>query len=285
LAGAIDVKKAAIEALQKRVTKDIEKATEPKGIEDLEKQITQLKADAAAHVGWQHRITIKQAEIKAWKESMPDVGEPDDEEIKRLDGLVRANEAELEKHRQFEIAIAAFDTAQARRRELEAIIDETNRMAELLKVGGEIRKKLAETGKKLPINEQLKEAWGFATLDVQPNGAIYFNNKYLTQASDSEQYRVAAVVGMAIAEIADIGFVVLDGIDVLDSQNQEALFKSLEVSRLNNIILLGTVIDTASNRFTDRIKGMKERAGKPLDWLRVYQTQTDNGTAVVQQVS
>jgi len=220
-------------------------------------------------------IRIKRDMIDKIKSAFPkQVEKPPtniEDKISKLENIIQPLERERAKHESFENDYLRFNAGLEKKQGLDAIITETDRLVKLLGVGGRIRTELVKSGRDVPINDKLVSEWGLVGFNLSESGQIGLKSLDIAVASASEKYRVAAVLGMGLAEIGQVGFCVLDGLEVLENNNKAALLRSIELTGLNNIILIGT--DT-------RDWGKIVRP----DWLAVYQCSTDKGVSRMKRV-
>jgi len=255
---------------------DVKKAAEPKGdLVEAEALVQKLTAGKFENDKFINAIRIKQDMISQMSSGLPkEVTKPASNEAELADQkkkVIVALDRELAAHANFEEDTAKFNASIVHKRELEGIVAETDRLALLLAVGGHIRAQLVKSGQDIPVNDKLVTEWGLVGFNLAESGQIGLKGLDITVASDSEKYRVAAVLGMGLAEIGSIGFCVIDGLEVLETKNRAALLRSIEVTGLNNIILIGT--DTRD--WTSIVRP---------DWLAVYQCSTQDGVARMNRV-
>ena len=122
---------------------------------------------------------------------------------------------------------------------------------------------IAASGRALPINERLCELWG-CELELQDNGEIVLKGRPIELASESEKYRAAAVLAMALAEIGDVGFCALDGFEILTADNRNKFFSAVRDSDVNNVLVF--------------VSTLRPVNGNTTDWLQVY--EVGNGEVV-----
>ncbi len=168
-----------------------------------------------------------------------DVPMPDGAEglLEKLIAERDAAQARIANYQRFEEAAKAFAEAGIRRQKLEKLIAECNRIDEALKDGGPVKAAIAAGGRKLPINESLLRLWDMDELAWSDNGEITLRGLPIEYASDSERYRVACVMGLALADVSGIGIAALDGFEVLDPNNANAFFEAITECKINNAII------------------------------------------------
>jgi hypothetical protein len=74
-----------------------------------------------------------------------------------------------------------------------------------------------------PINERLAAHAGLSgwpVVQISDDMSINYGTRAYELCSESEQWRVNAMIGAAIASIADVGPLILDRVDVLDLPNR-----------------------------------------------------------------
>ncbi len=200
---------------------------------------------------------------------------PKEGEVERLQTLIGAEEVEHAKHLEYEIDLKVFNDKQDRRAVQEADILECNWLDDQLKPGGVVRAKLVEGGKELPRFPDLAKAWGVENYQVRSNGVILLNGHDVRDTSDSEQWRVAALVGMAISKYLDAGYCLLDVTCQLDDINLRAMIKHLEHVDLESIIVM-----VADKRSPEELRKF---VGK-YQYANFYHTTIENGISKIDKL-
>lgn len=76
------------------------------------------------------------------------------------------------------------------------------------------------------------------------------NGRAIATASESERYRAGIALQIAVAELSGLRFIVVDGADILDSDNRSALFNAvkigLDAKYLDQAILFATLSNDAA---------------------------------------
>jgi len=151
-----------------------------------------------------------------------------------------AAQAQIQAYRSYKAALAADAEKRAKALENETLIAECDRIDAALKDGGPVKAAIAAGGRQLPINQNLLTAWGMDGLRWADNGDITLRDIPIEWASESERYRAACVMGLALADVADIGFAALDGFEVLVGDNANAFFDAVQECRLGNVFVFAS---------------------------------------------
>lgn len=146
----------------------------------------------------------------------------------------------ISEFRRYEIDKSTFEKAGTKREALNVLIDECDRIDAALKNGGPVKAAIAVGGRTLPINDVLLRMWNMESLSWSDNGEIKLGDLPIEYASASEKYRAGCVLGIAIAEVSGIGVAALDGFEVLDADNANALFEVIDRCKLNNVLVLAS---------------------------------------------
>jgi hypothetical protein len=86
--------------------------------------------------------------------------------------------------------------------------------------------------------EPLTDAAEWSTVTVDPAMSLAYGGRPYALCSTSEQYRLRAVLAVAMAQLDDSDMVVLDAADVLDAPTRSGLFAMLEESGLCALVCL-----------------------------------------------
>ncbi len=151
-----------------------------------------------------------------------------------------AAQAQIQAYRAYKVACAADTEKRAKAEQNEALIVECDRIDAALKDGGPVKAAIAAGGRQLPINHNLLTAWGMDGLRWADNGDITLRDIPIEWASESERYRAGCVMGLALADVADIGFAALDGFEVLVGDNANAFFDAVQECRLGNVFVFAS---------------------------------------------
>ena len=154
-----------------------------------------------------------------------------------------AAQAQIQAYRSYKAAVATFEQRRTKIEQNDALISECDRIDATLKDGGPVKAAIAAGGRQLPINQNLLKAWGMDGLRWADNGDITLRDIPIEWASESERYRAACVMGLALADVADIGFAALDGFEVLVGDNANAFFDAVLECRLNNVFVFASRSD------------------------------------------
>jgi len=169
-------------------------------------------------------------------------------------------QTQVQAYRRFCEDLGRFQAGQQRAERLRELIAECDEAVDLLKDGGVIQSEIAAAGRALPIHEALKEAWGVQDFEIHDNGEIVLHGRPIELASTSEQYRVAGLVGLALAQIGGVGFAALDGFEVLTSRLRNRFLSAIEDAGVENVL----VFCSAENG----VPPVRHR--RMPDWLGVY---------------
>jgi hypothetical protein len=215
-------------------------------------------------------FTLKMPEVKTTSGDVKEL-------IAELEAKVGKANKIIERRKLYEDQINTYNIGRNRLADLDVSIMECDRVAALVSSGGDVRAKIVQAGVNVPYNEDLAAAWGLKDFKMLDNGAFNCSTEILMKdgvlvASTSQRFRIAALVGMALAELSGYNFVVLDGIDILDKQNINSLFACVQSSTLNNIILTGTTSGDLSS-FTK------------YDWLSVYKIEAVGQQSELNEIS
>ena len=174
-------------------------------------------------------------------------------------------QSEIGSHALYKQATATFEQKQEATKEYAAIIEECNRIDECLKDGGPVKAAIAAGGEQLPINKKLLELWGMEALQLTDTGEITLRNVRIETCSDSEKYRASCVLGMALAQLSEIGIVALDEFSVLDGQNKNRFMSAVKDCGLETVLIFATDLkDYAKEKIPDWITVYTVDQGKVL---------------------
>jgi DNA repair exonuclease SbcCD ATPase subunit len=120
------------------------------------------------------------------------------------------------------------------------LIAECDRIDAALKDGGPVKAAISAGGKTLPISKKLLTLWGMDDLVLQDNGVIFLRGVRIETCSESEKYRAASAIGMALADISEIGVVALDGFDILDNSNRNTLLAVATEIGIEDVLIFAT---------------------------------------------
>ncbi len=214
------------------------------------------------------------AEIEKAKGLIESLGEADN-----VDPPVNGSEAKLKELRltkeriigrllsygRYKGMMTAYLAGQREIPKIETLINTADTIDEALKDGGAIRQYISEHGTPFPVNESLRSGWN-VPFELQDNGEIMLNGRAIELASDSEKYRVAGLIGMALSDIGNVGYCAWDGFDILTLayRNAVELVCSLEVGAkrpFHNLLVFCSMGPLAMAKLA---------AVKPLDWLEIF---------------
>ena len=218
----------------------------------------------------QYKDSLSKIKVVELPENASEIINDGNIEIENIKGM-------RQRRQLFEDAENVHIAGQDRKEELDSQIAETDRLTGLLTAGGIVREEINRSGKEIPYNTKLAEAWGLRDFSMSDDGSFLCSSQTLMKdgvvvASESQRYRIAALVAMALSEVAGVGFVVLDGVDILDSDNVNTLFKCVKDSNLESIVMFGTT--------TKDLSDMPKQ-----DWLSVYQLSVNKSRTYVKEVS
>lgn len=167
------------------------------------------------------------AEHDALADQIEQDAEVTDEAVAEKQQVVDNITAALENYTNYRTALALHEEQEKSVEEKTKLIDECNSIAAALADGGPVKSEIQELSESLPINPALLKAWGLHDFKIKSNGEIVVNGLKVELLSDSEQYRIAAAVGIALAEVGDVGFCCLDGFEILMPDKQNAFMENL----------------------------------------------------------
>lgn len=148
-------------------------------------------------------------------------------------------ETQLLNYRRFKTDGETLKKAIERKAELEILQAECDRIDTALKDGGPVKTDIAAGGRALPINAGLLDLWNMP-LEWRDNGDILLSGRPIEMASESEKYMASAIMGLALAEVGDVGFAVLDGFEILVGDNANVLFDAIQNINLCNVLVLAS---------------------------------------------
>ena len=169
----------------------------------------------------------------------------------------------LKQYRDYKQASSIYEEQEAMASSAEKLIDECNAIDRALADGGPVRSEILRQSEELPFNSNLLKGWGIGSFDLFTNGDLVVDDVPAEMLSDSEKYRVAAVVALALAEIGDVGFACLDGFELLMPHHQNTLLKTLK-DRIEIPLL---IISVSSVKAYDKLP----------DWIQLYQIPNGQG--------
>ena len=169
-----------------------------------------------------------------------------------------AIEVRMGKYEEFLREENKFQSDYDRDIELDEWIGECDRIDDALADGGPVQERIAKSGKRLQLDEKLISAWGIEDLEIKDNGQISAKGVECRLLSDSEKYRVAGAIGLALAQISGLGVVWMDGFELLLPHVQNAFLKAVggKAKGMNNIFL--------------SYASMKVPQNVP-DWIQIHQ--------------
>jgi len=205
------------------------------------------------------RLTTKQTELSELDLPSPKRSEDEiQEDIDRLNDNLNELDAIERNLQRYDGALQEYDEFADKEPALNDRIEECNTIDKLLADGGPVKAKIAQAGRTLPINAGLVSAWGIDSFEWNTNGDISYLGQPIEAASVSEQYRIAQVLSLALAEIGDVGFACVDGYEVLCQPHAGQFLEAIESSTLNNVLLFVSM----SPSKTQGILGDPKRLGK-----------------------
>ena len=133
-------------------------------------------------------------------------------------------------------ACRSYEESAQRSKDLSVLVTECDRVDKVLADGGPVKEQIAAGGRPLPINKDLCKIWE-CDLEIKNTGEMSLHGRPIELASASEQYRAGSVVALALAEIADIGFAVMDGFEILTSDKRNDFIDAVTASKINNVLV------------------------------------------------
>lgn len=183
-----------------------------------------------------------------------------DKQISDKEAKVRDLQDKLRSYERFTVACKEAVRQQQQKGRCRDLVAECDRIDAALTDGGPVKAAVAAGGSELPINAELLRAWDMPGLRWRDTGEISLDGRAIELCSRSEQYRAAAVMGLALAEVGDVGFCALDGYETLVGDTANALLNHARSSGVNNVLVFAST---------------KQDYGKVdlPDWLQVYQVK------------
>lgn len=152
----------------------------------------------------------------------------------------RADElrSQVDAYRRFKAAQDTYNSDVKRGADLTVLVEECDRIDGALQDGGPVKSYIAENAAQLPINNKLLKLWNMPSLKWYSDGAITLFDRPIEQASESERYRAACIMGLALAAAGDVGFAALDGFEILVGENSaDAVYEAMKACKLNNVLV------------------------------------------------
>ncbi|QDD62678.1 recombinase RecF (plasmid) [Herbaspirillum seropedicae] len=216
-----------------------------RGLEVLKNRATNLKRDFDAATGADQRL----AELEAQTDFETDHGAGVQELEQRL-GALRTSLAKMTE--EIEAAAGAqrdFDAADARTAEAAKVHDEVKAwlaVADACAPDGIPSELLAEA--LLPVNSALTASAafsGWASVYIDQDMAITAGKRPYALLSESEQWRVDAMIAQAVAQVTGLRLLMLDRFDVLDLQGRSDAINWLhslsEEGHIETALVFGTL--------------------------------------------
>lgn len=193
-----------------------------------------------------------------------------DEDLEAAIVTAKGEQAEkwnqIMRYRTYLADVDNYKNSQKRVGNLKDYVVECNRVDEALKDGGPVKSAIAEGGKPLPIMKKLLDVWGLDEFTWMDNGEIEVFGRPVNQASASEQYRTACIMGLALAEAAGVGICGLDGFEILVGDKANDFFDVVQDCKLNNVFVFAS-----SEKDYTKIKNVPK-------WLEIYLASEGNIT-------
>lgn len=197
-------------------------------------------------------IIIQEAIMDGLKASLEELPEIPLETTKVIEGQVETIMAKISdifgrvhKYSNYTTALEVYREDEEKASQLVNDIDKYNEIDKALDDGGSVRAYISAQSKPLPFNRTLLDAWGCSDLEMKDNGEITVNGRAIELLSDSERYRVASAIALALAQIGDVGFCCLDGFEILLKDKRNELMASLikENVGINNLIIIMSSVE------------------------------------------
>lgn len=207
-------------------------------------------------------IATLEAQLQKCNESLKPVECPTGSEnlLVTLTGERDLVQANIANHKRFLDATESYEAGSKRAGNLKDLIAECDRIDAALKDGGPVKGAIAAGGRSLPINKSLLKLWGMEALEWRDAGEISLGNVPIEYASDSERYRAGCVMGLALADVSNIGIAALDGFEILDPGNANAFMQVVSELNINNVLILSS---------TDKDYSKVDLP----DWLEVFKVE------------
>ena len=185
-------------------------------------------------------IDIAKRELDMLKAGAPTATTARPPDLADVQARHAAAQAQIHSYRSYKADMAAYEQKRQAADENETLIAECDRIDAALKDGGPVKAAIAAGGRQLPINQTLLRVWGMEGLRWADNGEITLGGIRIEYASESERYRAACVMGLALADVAQIGFAALDGFEVLVGDHANGFFDAVLESNLANVFVFAS---------------------------------------------
>ena len=209
-------------------------------------------------------------EIKRWEIALSNISQrPIREEKKEgLENKISNLELLLKSIALYESAKLLKQQGNIKIKQQNEIIENMDKLDELLKPDGELRKIAAGSLGGLDIDQKLASSWSMANMELRPNGEIWYDNRPIESASASEKYRASVLLAEVLCRTLNYGIMVLDGLEVLDKDNRRKLLQRMPewTEKIQSVFLLMT----ADNR---------QQKIPQLPWLQTW--WVENGSVVL----
>lgn len=237
----------------------------------LEKAVANDKRDLAAARDAETQLKAISHQGEPVKES--EVQEVD-ASIKALQAQRAALTAQIDAHNAAKRAADGADAATAKAAELHADIMQWIAIAEALGPNG-IPGELV--GKALgPVNERLKQSaedTGWSCAQIGTDMAITYGGRAYALLSESEKWRVDAMLGEAIAQVSGLRVLMLDRFDVLELNGRAQALTWLSTLAINaeiDTVLVGATLKSATGSWPEGVSaawvaGGMCKAGAPAN--------------------
>ncbi len=111
--------------------------------------------------------------------------------------------------------------------EQQTVIKQMDKLDALLKPDGAVRQIANEQIESISFDTELQQAWNMEALKIEADGSITFNGDPIEAACDTERYRAGVLLAELLSRSLGLGFLILDGVDILKKPLKEALFARL----------------------------------------------------------
>ena len=205
-------------------------------IQAVEQNQTNRQIQAKAHADAKARIGELEGELS----TLPD---PQQQElsIAALNDRIRTAEHQLGQARQIQMALTAFERAKQEHQTQKAEVTRLETLVDQLGPNGARVQALAEALGRftVAIAPYLAPFGWTITFSLDP-WKVCVNGRPAETYSTSEQYRIGIGLQLAVAQLSQVNFAVVDEVDMLDLENRKIVTGMLHGAPVEQVILLGT---------------------------------------------
>jgi len=136
-------------------------------------------------------------------------------QIDKLTEAVDKYKRLLDQVRTYQAEKFQFETLDGKMQEQIAARDEADRICQLLKPDGDLRKIVMESEVVVDYDPNLLAAWNFGSLQLLADGTIELFGRPVELASESEKFRAGLILTELLSRESGTKMMLIDGIDVL----------------------------------------------------------------------